>query len=377
MMSGKKGEKKTVQLISMPLDKLLFDPKNPRLPSNLHHSKEPEILRWMLQDATLIELIASIGSAGFFEAEPLLIVPIDDDSDEYIVIEGNRRLASVKLLQNPMLAPIKTKSVSQVAADSEHHPDHLPVVVYNDRNDILDYLGYRHITGIKEWSSLAKAKYMSQLYEAYFSQEGEDIFKKIAKLIGSRSDYVKKLLNGLWIFEEIREHGYFGIKSLDEDTIDFSLLTTAIGYKGLKEFIGIDHETLDDFTNKETLCDNLIQDTLCEFTTWMFKETDEGSTRLGESRNLKYLNKVVQNTEALSAFRGGQKIEKAAMLTSLPLENLTLYLNEAINSLELADETLKIIDNPSKKQSKLAKGIFRIAKQLNGAINAMLEKDEY
>lgn len=374
----KRGSKKqnTVELHNIPISDLLFDPENPRLPSNLHYTEESEIFKWMLQDATLIELMASIGSAGYFQAEPLLVIPSEKDAEKYIVIEGNRRLASIKLLDDPSLAPIKKKAVKQVAETSEKETKEIPCVIYNERNDILDYLGYRHITGIKEWSSLAKANYMSQLYDAYFEKEGDQIYKKIARLIGSRADYVKKLLHGLWIFEEIVEGGFFNIKSLNEDTIDFSLLTTAIGYTGLKVFLNIDSIPSSQIIEKEQLCKNLDTAHLAELTTWLFKETDEGSTRVGESRNLKSLNKIVQNQPALEAFRDGQRLERAAMLTSIPLENLTMYLTEARSNIELANDLLKVIDNPEKNHLKLTKDVIRIARQLKGAIDEMFDDDD-
>lgn len=376
-MTNNSGLKKSVevQLYLSPIDKLIFDPINPRLPTNLHHKSEAEILRWMLQDATLIELVASIGVAGFFAAEPLLVIP-SNGSGQYIVIEGNRRLASVKLLQNPDIAPIKKRTVGQVVSESKFQPTEVPVVIYNERKAILDYLGYRHITGIKEWSSLAKARYMAQLYDTYEKEEGSNIFRRIAKLIGSRSDYVKKLLSGLWVFEEIKEEGYFDIASLNEDTIDFSLLTTAIGYTGLKDFLGVSTDDIESDFNKTILCKNLNTNNLGEFTTWLFKETDSGSTRLGESRNLKYLNKIVQNDQALEAFKSGERIDRAAMLTSIPLENLLMYLSEVKNGLDLANETMRIIDNPTQSHVKLSKDIVRIAKQLEGSIKAMCNDEQ-
>ena len=66
---------------------------------------------------------------------------------------------------------------------TSYKPTQLPVLKFKERNEILDYLGYRHITGIKQWSSLAKAKYLKELRE----RKPDMSFKELAKSIGSRA----------------------------------------------------------------------------------------------------------------------------------------------------------------------------------------------
>src|SRR5882762_9376812 len=96
------------------VDNLLFDPDNPRFPSTLNGEDEDEVLDWMLKDATIVELMGSIGEQGYFPGEPLLVVPAKKGG-KYYVVEGNRRLSAVKLLLKPNLAPTKKKSV-QIAS---------------------------------------------------------------------------------------------------------------------------------------------------------------------------------------------------------------------------------------------------------------------
>ena len=146
-------------LRDIPVESLHFDPQNPRLPSSVDGNNDMDVIEWMLRDATLIELMGAIGEVGFFPGEPLLVT--HDNSGRpyhFIVVEGNRRLAAVKLLNNPKLAPIRQSVVKSVAENARHKPSVLPVIVYSERSEILVYLGYRHVTGIKAWSPLAKAR---------------------------------------------------------------------------------------------------------------------------------------------------------------------------------------------------------------------------
>jgi len=86
---------------------------------------------------------------GYFQGEPLLVVP-SKKRDGYDVVEGNRRLTAVKLLGNPSLALIRQKSVQRIRREARHKPTELPILKFEKRDEILDYLGYRHITGTKE-----------------------------------------------------------------------------------------------------------------------------------------------------------------------------------------------------------------------------------
>ena len=110
----------------------------------------------MLLDASIIELMLAIGQSGFFVGEALLVVPVGDDS--FTVIEGNRRLASLKLLSEPELATVQKNKIATVISETTERPVLIPCIIFSTRDEITKYLGYRHITGIKSWGVLAKAR---------------------------------------------------------------------------------------------------------------------------------------------------------------------------------------------------------------------------
>lgn len=225
----------------------LDNQKNPRLPARLEGCSDREILEYMILEGNALELMGSIGQKGYFQGEPLLVVAADG-SGNFTVIEGNRRLSAVMLLTNPSLATVKRESVKKVVDGAEIRPKKIPVIVYGSRDEILDYLGYRHITGVKAWDSLAKAKYLRQLY--YRSSEADLDTKclELARTIGSRSDYVRKLLCSLSVFDAMRDEAYFGVKGLDQESVSFSLITTALGYNNIQKFLGL--ESGEDITLK-------------------------------------------------------------------------------------------------------------------------------
>ena len=81
---------------------LLLDTENPRLPQSGGAMSQREIISELVTHDAVSELAKDITTQGFFPTEVLLGVR---DDDHIVVIEGNRRLAALKLLINPELAP--------------------------------------------------------------------------------------------------------------------------------------------------------------------------------------------------------------------------------------------------------------------------------
>jgi len=283
----------------------------------------------MIDKARLPDLMESIGEEGYFSGEPVLVV-LSKIEGEYTVVEGNRRLSAVMLLHNPSLATIKTNSIAQLSDNAKHKPpSKLPVIKYDSKKEILDYLGFRHITGVNTWDSLAKARYLRDLYNDLHEKPEDEKCRELAKIIGigSRTDYVKKLLCASNIYKIVKDEDYFKIKGL-EDSISFSLITTALGYRKIQKFLG-----LESIENIEPV--GLNTDRLEELTKWMFDKS-EGNTRLGESRNLKELADIVDNEVALKEFRKGAPLEAAFHFSEGARESVINSIMEALKYLELA-----------------------------------------
>lgn len=350
------------------VDNLLFDPENPRFPSTLNTEDELEVMDWMLKDATIVELMGSIGEKGYFPGEPLLVTPAKK-ARKYYVVEGNRRLCAVKLLLKPSIAPTKKKSVQLASEEAKHRPTELPVLVYDDRNEILDYLGYRHITGIKEWDALAKARYLEQLLERDRKGKLSDRFKRLAKGIGSKPNYVARLLTGLHVFNEIAESDFFNIEELDEDSVDFSVLVTALSYKDLTGFLGLkssDDPTLPGLNKKR----------LRELTEWLFERIDGKRTRLGESRELKKLNAVVKSPKALAAFRRGSSLPDAVLLTGEPTSVFRTAVNSSKTQLQTARDYSHLVEGLTPADSDVLIEIQGLARDLKTVVDSKIDDAE-
>jgi len=348
------------------IEDLRYDPKNPRLPASLVKGEnEREVINWMLSDAAILELMGSIGEKGFFPAEPLLVVESQKEKGKYEVVEGNRRLTAAKLLKHPELAEKRKNAINIIVNEAKVKPDELPAFIFSKRQQILDYLGFKHITGVKPWSALAKAKYLKDLQSEYNDLPISQQYRNLAKAIGSRSDYVRDLLVGLQLYEKISEYDYFNIDNLNEDSIEFGVYYTALGRSNIPQFLGVDR-------NSETPIVNLNIDRLKEFTEWVSKKNDQNITRLGESRNLTKLSQVVLNDKALAAFREGKTLDESLMFTEEPDKLFQSSILESLNKINTANLYFHRVYVPLKSDYENLREINSISENLSILIKKKL-----
>ena len=360
----------TIKFREVGIINLQLDPLNPRLPARLSGAKDKEVLNWMLSDATLIDLMASIAENGFFPGEPIIV---QQEGNNFIVIEGNRRLAAIKLLDDPSLATISPKSVlslSEEAKQKHNIPKKVWVYVVLKRKEVENYLGFRHVTGVKQWPVISKARYLNQLY-LQKENTNYEVYKELAKEIGSKAPYVRRLLTGYRAFEIIQSRKYYNIPDLDEENFDLSLITDAITmHSALSNYMGVDMESDAPF-------EHINQDRLREVTFWLYEKLSNGKTRIGDNRNLRVLNKVMQNIEAREAFiRGEKSLKDAAELTDIADENIRLYLNKALQSLTEAQKIVHRSNSPNKSDRDVADEIIDSADLIRRAISKKLREIE-
>lgn len=314
---------------------LLLDPCNPRLPKSKHNSTEKEIIDFMLLEAATLELMQAIGENDFFRGEQLLVVPSNSSKGMYKVLEGNRRLTSIKLLNEPNLASVKKASVKQIYEESDFHPHDIPCLIFETEDEIRKYLGFRHITGIKPWGLTEKAKYLFQLYLDLYADEClEFASQELAKKIGSRRDYVKRVIVAYKLYLIIEDEGFYKIKDLDDTTFYVGYLVDAISKNNIADFLNID------MTSEKPLV-KLNKTALKELTHWFFEKNDQNKTRLkGKSADLYKLNSILGNDVAKQAFEEGRDLERSFELTEDINTIFLQNIQSALYSLEQADSVI-------------------------------------
>lgn len=312
-------------IIEVPVDEIFLDEENPRLPTSAGKSQAQMIL-YIARNTSITELMTAIAENGYFPGEPIIVVP--RKSGGYWAVEGNRRLTALKLLRDPTLYP-KNKRVAEISETATHRPETVPCVVFNHRDEVVNYLGYRHITGVKQWEPLAKARYIAQYIDTQTdtSLDAVERYRETARGIGSTYPFVKRQLDGLAIFRLMESEDFYGIESLTEETISFSLLSTAVGYEAILKFVS---RSGDPYFNPEAL----NKDAIRNLAIWLFRPQDDGSTILGDSRNIQRLAVIAADNAALEALIDTRDFGKAFALTKgvdMEFNDLLVDINKKIS----------------------------------------------
>ena len=320
--------KRTLEYVA--LERLEFDPQNPRFPSGRRGIGKESILGWLLESANLTDLMRSIAVQDFFPGEPLLVSQKADGA--FTVVEGNRRFAACWLLTHPDDAPSKKRTVVSISELADFRPTELPCLVLPEE-EIVGFLGYRHITGIQEWSPISKARYLERLWEGDGGPDDwEQRLRWLASRIGSRSDYVARLLTALALYEHIESKDFYGISGIDEETVSFSLLALALNRPTLATYVGLE-------SGQDFAFESVDDGNLKHLTSWFFEKDGSGRTRLGESRNVTTLVTVLEHPPAREQLESGATLARAYRVATQELGAFEEQLALALEALS-ASQTL-------------------------------------
>jgi len=282
--------------LKVSIDNLHPDALNPRLPEGSQGKSESELLKILYRGFDLGELAESMTRNGYFEEEQLVAIPkdlpekfksndnslstnpnyisfIENPQTHFVVVEGNRRLATAKILLSKKLRdelrirewPEPTKNVMDSLSQ-------LPVIVYPNREKVIPYLGVRHITGVVKWEPYAKARYIASMIQNYTINE---IQQKIGDKSSVRSYICYRLVQ---IMEKESEGSTNKAKDL------FSYLLLAVGQAPIKNYIGIPSNWSE--VNMESPVTQDKIKNLKNLFSFLFGEGKEKTSVLHESRDI-------------------------------------------------------------------------------------------
>ena len=215
------------------LDELYLDAKNPRL---AHHDSEGDFSQEKVLDLmrswVLDELAVSYLESGFWTHEALLVIQEELEGElRLVVIEGNRRLAALKYLhaaihQEQISGKPATKKWSSLV-ENRNVPgvlfNRVPYIQVGSREEVESFLGFRHVTGIKQWHTEQKAQF-AKLIEQGMTYE--EVMRKIGSRTSTvRQHYISHRFSYRW--KTVCET--FLLKTLEVDSVMYLSLRTQAG----------------------------------------------------------------------------------------------------------------------------------------------------
>ncbi|MBC8471264.1 MAG: hypothetical protein H8D56_17520 [Planctomycetes bacterium] len=325
--------------LDIPLERLLLDPENPRLRQETQGKNQNELLKVMHQDFNIAELADSLSQNGYFAEEPLVAVPKDlpsklknptteklksefdmyvrQKTTEFYVVEGNRRLATCKLLlDSNARSSLKIKSFGiDLSVDVTESIKILPVIVYPNRDAVLTYLGVRHIVGVEKWDSYAKARYIKSMVVS-----GVNVDEIQAK-IGDKRNATKLSYICYEILEQAKDLLNYDITKAKRN---FSFLILSMG--SMRNFLGmprkINEVNLSEPVSKENLA-NL------HFLLSCLYGDEKNEPVIDESRDITdFLKWVINNDDALEYLKENRDLKEAYEFT----DGEETYLRKALST---------------------------------------------
>lgn len=316
-------------------NKLVFDKINPRYTPDkgLPHETEPEIIQFYDQTSDLDELLQSISQSGYISIEPMIVMGL---GDELVVLEGNRRLAALRLLKDPKLAADCGITIPPMEDVKKLSLDEVTIYRVTSREDARNYIGFKHINGPHKWDSFAKAKYAMEWLELEKSKRSGLTLKDIANRMGDGHSTILRMINGIRVLQQATELGLFSIDDREKKRqFSFSHLYTALTRPGIKKHLG-----LEGIQNNSILEINPVKaenlPALKEVMLWIYgSETDDLKAVVRtQNPDIKRLSEVLENPKAKTILMANRDLQKAYLEIDPPSTQFERHLVAAATSIE-------------------------------------------
>lgn len=148
------------------VDELHLDPQNVRLETTSTQI-EADIIEDLFDNEGAFELVEAISQIGYLTHEIPIVVK---QRGKYIVVEGNRRLAALKAIQNPMIVPGYQSRVTALAKSMGAQRDKLKqieVLVAPNRQHANQVIAALHTSNPrKSWTPARQAAFFQAQIDA-------------------------------------------------------------------------------------------------------------------------------------------------------------------------------------------------------------------
>lgn len=333
----------------IPLDQIALDPFNPRLGRAAHQlNLNQDQIYDRMKDWSLEELATSFLESGFWPHEAVLCVtePIQGQ-DRLVVIEGNRRIAALQRLQKAYAGEETSKRWRDLI-EGVPRPDQLfervPYIKYDNRAEVDAFLGFRHVTGIKEWAPPEKAQFIAKLID-----ENGLSYRQVMRQIGSKTDTVERNYISYCILSQMEETEGLETKEVENR---FSVLFLSLRSRNVQRFLGIEGKFGVEPKDVKPPVDADHIERLKEYSKWLFGDAETPPV-VQDSREVDKFARVLASAEGLDYLRSVRRpsLDKAFIIAGGDQEEVyelistaTYNTQEALSSIHLYKEDERIIN---------------------------------
>jgi len=306
--------------VRVKLEQLYLDPNNPRLEifgkekitdARTVESRIQENCLNQISGEDIKDLIESIKTCGFWTVDRVVLRPLGDN--KYVVVEGNRRVAALKILEDQ-----HEKGEISLPDNIRKGILEFEAIVYEGTDPDIAWVvqGFRHTPGIKGWDDYPKAKFI-----ANFEKESGKSPTEIASMFGMKPRAeVSQLIRSYYGFEQAKEDADYGE---DLNPEKFGMFYNVVFRKPqIRDWLGWD-DGQKRFTEEDNLSD---------FVSWIVSD-EKGETKIDISATTRdTLAKLVQaeHKELFEKFKGGE--------LNIAECNERIYSEEIRMSVDISDD---------------------------------------
>lgn len=318
------------------IDSLILDPNNYRFIDRPEYREVPEDMVadpriqqrtlnfiWGRNKENIKDLITSFRENGFLDIEQIQVKQV---GDKYLVLEGNRRTATLKFFWEEYNQGIDIGNINSQTFDE------IPVVVI-DKEDPIQHLitmGLHHISGKKRWSAVNEAQLMNDLIETHGLSEEE-----VCNKLGISKYTLRRSRRTLYLINQFKRSDYGDQFKTDM----FYIFQSIIGSPILKQWIS--------WNDLEYSADNELN--LNRLFNWLSTTDDEDANEeqedlekknvntrepiINQYRQIKTLEQIIYDENALRIMEESGDLTKA------------FTFSKAVGESKLSDAIANIRDN--------------------------------
>lgn len=239
-------------------EQLYLDPNNPRLIVDSEDDIKYSTAKIMSNDVQsdildkinknefkVNDLKKSIIEKGFMNGTSPLIVKEIKNSENYLVLEGNRRTAAIKNIINNNINDIEVsckKTLNNIEVKVFQYSQN---ELYTEEQIINVILGQIHVAGALGWGAMERAHYIHRSYLMELSKNSGSLafvkcktsIKNVSDIYSFKESEVTKNLKIYRVYEQIKHAGY-QIKSDRFTLIDLSVSDSNLS----NEYFGLNND---------------------------------------------------------------------------------------------------------------------------------------
>lgn len=351
---------KETKLVDVEL--LNFDATNPRFTPDKRPDEDTDaaIVAELARTADLSELVQSIGTSGYINIEPLVVVVRDG---KLVVLEGNRRLAALKALRDEELA----KNAKLTVPDFDHKIratlDNILVYRVEKEEDARELIGFKHINGPQAWDAFAKASFAARWLDSQANVEKPLKLFEIANRMGDKHATIHRMVTAYYVLMQAERLGIFRMEDRYKRAFSFSHLYTGLSYSEFTDYLGMPRPMRDQDPSRDPVNPE-YHEKLGYVLTWLYGSRDREIQPVVRSQNpdLGRVRDVLKSKSGTKVLEQTSHLDDA-LITATPKDlRFSKHIVEANGQLRLALETLDGFDPES--QSELQEIVASASKRI-------------